>query len=141
VLEIIGDSAKAQRFSTVILVIFAAVALLLAALGSSGVLADVVAQQRREIGVRMAFGASSSSILWLVLRRALTMMAIGTAVGLVGALALTQVMSGLLFEIRAHDGVAFATASVGLLLLLLIASLIPAWRATRVDPIVALRTD
>jgi ABC-type antimicrobial peptide transport system permease subunit len=115
--------------------------LLLAALGSYGVLANVVAQQRREIGVRLAFGASSSSILWFVLRRALTMMAIGTAVGLAGALALTRVMSGLLHEVQPHDAVAFAGATVGLALLLLFASLVPAWRATRVDPMVALRTE
>jgi predicted permease len=141
VLEIIDDSVMAQRFSTLVLAIFAAVALLLAALGSYGVLANVVAQQRREIGVRLAFGASSSSILWFVLRRALTMMAIGTAVGLAGALALTRVMSGLLHEVQPHDAVAFAGATVGLALLLLFASLVPAWRATRVDPMVALRTE
>ena len=141
VLEIIDDSVKSQRFSTMILAIFAAVALLLAALGNYGVLANVVAQQRREIGVRLAFGASSSSVLWLVLRRALTMMAIGTVLGLAGALALTRVMSGLLYEVQARDAVTFAGATVGLALLLLFASLIPAWRATRVDPIVALRMD
>ena len=104
-------------------------------------LANVVAQQRREIGVRLAFGASSTSILWLVLRRALTMMLIGTVVGLAGALALTRVMSGLLHEVQADDAVAFAGATIGLALLLLIASLVPAWRATRVDPIVALRAQ
>jgi putative ABC transport system permease protein len=141
VVEIIDDSVKTQRFSTMVLAIFAGVALLLAALGSYGVLSNVVAQQRREIGVRLAFGASSSSVLWLVLRRALTMMAIGTVVGLAGALALTQVMSGLLYEVQARDGVTFAGATVGLALLLLFASLVPAWRATRVDPIVALRMD
>jgi putative ABC transport system permease protein len=141
VLEIIDESVKAQRFSTMVLAIFAAVALSLAALGSYGVLANVVVQRRREIGVRMAFGASSASILWLVLRRALTMMAIGTVVGLGGALALTQVMSGLLYEVRPHDAVSFAGATVGLALLLLFASLVPAWRATRVDPIVTLRRD
>jgi ABC-type antimicrobial peptide transport system permease subunit len=141
VLEIVDESVKAQRFSTMVLAIFAAVALSLAALGSYGVLANVVAQQTREIGVRMAFGASSASILWLVLRRALAMMAIGTAIGLGGALALTQVMSGLLYEVRPHDAVSFAGATVGLAVLLLFASLVPAWRATRVDPIVALRMD
>ena len=141
VIEIIDDSVKTQRFSTMVLAAFAGVALVLAALGSYGVLANVVAQQRREIGVRLAFGASPSSILWLVLRRALTMMAIGTVLGLAGALALTRVMSGLLYEVQARDAVTFAGATVGLGLLLLFASLVPAWRATRVDPIVALRMD
>jgi predicted permease len=139
VLEIADDSVKTQRFSTMVLAIFAAVALLLAALGSYGVLANVVAQQRREIGVRLAFGASPAAILWLVLRRTLTMMALGTAIGIGGAMALTQVMSGLLFEVQARDAVTFAAATVALAVLLLLASLVPAWRATRVDPIVALR--
>jgi ABC-type antimicrobial peptide transport system permease subunit len=114
---------------------------LLAALGSYGVLSNVVAQQKREIGVRLAFGASPASVLWLVLRRALTMMAIGTVLGIAGALALTRVMSGLLYEVEARDAVSFAAATVGLGVLLLFASLVPAWRATRVDPMVALRMD
>ena len=141
VVEIIDDSVKTQRFSTMVLAIFAGVALLLAALGSYGVLSNVVAQQRREIGVRLAFGASPSSVLWLVLRRALTMMGIGTVLGLAGALALTRVMSGLLYEVEARDAVTFAAATAGLGVLLLFASLVPAWRAIRVDPIVALRMD
>ena len=98
-------------------------------------------QQSVLTGVRLAFGASPSSVLWLVLRRALTMMVIGTVVGLAGALALTRVMSGMLYEVQARDVATFAGATVGLAVLLLFASLIPAWRATRVDPIVALRMD
>ena len=139
--EIIDDSVKSQRFSTTILTTFAAVALLLAALGIYGVLANVVAQQTKEIGVRMALGAPSSSVRWLVLRRALTLMAIGTSIGLAGAIALTRLMSGLLYEVHAHDAVSFVSASLGLALVLLFASVVPAWRATRVDPIVALRTE
>jgi putative ABC transport system permease protein len=141
VLEIIDDSVKAQRFSTTLLTTFATVALLLAALGIYGVLANVVAQQTKEIGVRMALGAQSSSVLWLVLRRALILMTIGTVVGLAGAMALTRVMSGLLYEVQPHDAITFVSASIGLAVLLLFASLVPAWRATRVDPIVALRTE
>jgi len=139
--EIIDDSVKSQRFSTTILTTFAAVALLLAALGIYGVLANVVAQQTKEIGVRMALGAPSSSVRWLVLRRALTLMVIGTSIGLAGAIALTRLMSGLLYEVHAHDAVSFVSASLGLALVLLFASVVPAWRATRVDPIVALRTE
>jgi putative ABC transport system permease protein len=141
VLEIIDDSVKSQRFSTTILVIFAVVALSLASLGIYGVLANVVAQQTREIGVRLALGAASSSVLWLVLRRALTLTAIGIAFGLAGAMALTRVMSGLLYEVQPHDAVTFVGASVGLAVLVLLASLIPAWRATQVDPIAALRME
>jgi putative ABC transport system permease protein len=141
VIEIIDDSVKSQRFSTTVLTTFAMVALLLAALGIYGVLGNVVAQQTKEIGVRMALGAPSSSVLWLVLRRALTLMAIGTVIGLAGATALARVMSGLLYEVQAHDAVTFVGASIGLALLLLFASLVPAWRATRVDPIIALRAE
>jgi predicted permease len=141
VIEIIDDSVKSQRFSTTVLTTFAGVALLLAALGIYGVLANVVAQQTKEIGVRMALGAPASSVRWLVLRRALTLMAIGTAVGLAGAIGLTRLMSGLLYEVQVHDAITFIGASIGLAVPLLVASLLPAWRATRVDPMVALRTE
>jgi putative ABC transport system permease protein len=141
VLEIVGDSVQSQRFSTTILAIFAAVALSLAALGIYGVLANVVAQQTKEIGLRLALGAAPRSLLWLVLRRALTLMAIGIGVGLAVAMVLTRTMAGLLYEVQPHDAIAFVGATVGLALLVLFASLVPAWRATRVDPIVALRTE
>jgi predicted permease len=141
VVEIVDDSVKSQRFSTTLLTVFATVALLLAALGIYGVLANVVAQQTKEIGVRLALGAASSSVLWLVLRRALTMSGIGVAIGLAGAVGLTRVMSGLLYEVQPHDAVTFVGALVGLALLVLLASLVPAWRASQVDPIVALRVE
>ena len=141
VTEIIDDSVKSRRFSTTILTVFAVVAVSLATLGIYGVLANVVSQQTREIGLRLALGATSSSVLWLVLRRALALTTVGIAVGLAGATALTRLMSGLLYEVQPHDAIAFVGASVGLALLVLAASLVPAWRATRVDPIVALRMD
>jgi putative ABC transport system permease protein len=122
-------------------VIFAAVALSLAALGIYGVLANVVIQQTKEIGVRLALGAAPTSVLWLVLRRALTLMAVGIALGLAGATALARVMSGLLYEVHPYDAVTFVAASVGMAVLVLLASLVPAWRATQVDPIVALRLE
>jgi putative ABC transport system permease protein len=141
VLEIIDDSVGAQRVSTTILAIFAAVALSLAALGIYGVLANLVVQQTKEIGLRLALGAAASSVRWLVLRRALRLTTIGLAIGLAGALAVTRVMTVLLYEVQPHDAVAFAGASFGLAVLVLLASLVPAWRATRVDPIVALRME
>jgi predicted permease len=141
VVEIIDDSVKSQRFSTTLLVVFAAVALSLAALGIYGVLANVVTQQTKEIGVRLALGAGSSSVLWLVLRRALMLMGLGVAIGLGAATALTRVMAGLLYEVQPHDAVTFIGALIGLALLVLLASLIPAWRAAQVDPIVALRVE
>jgi predicted permease len=141
VAEIVDDSVKSQRFSTTVLAIFAAVALSLAALGIYGVLANVVARQRKEIGLRLALGAAPTAVLWLVLRRALTLTATGILIGLAGALALTRVMSGLLYEVQPHDAVTFVGASAGLAALVLLAGLVPAWRAARVDPIIALRMD
>jgi predicted permease len=141
VLEIVDDSVKPQRVSTTLLAIFAAVALSLAALGIYGVLANVVAQQTREIGVRLALGAASSAVLWLVLRRALSMSAVGIAIGVAGALALARTMASLLYDVQPHDAVTFVGASVGMAALVVLASLVPAWRATRVDPIVALRIE
>ena len=131
----------AQRFSMALLTIFAVVAVALAALGIYGVLANVVAAQTKEIGLRLALGAATSSVRWLVLRRALALTAVGVTLGLAGAAALTQVMAGLLYEVQPHDAVTFVGASLGMALLVLLASLVPAWRATRVDPIVALRAE
>ena len=139
--EIVDDSVAAQRISTTVLAVFAAVALSLAALGIYGVLANVVLQQTKELGLRLALGAAPSSVLWLVIRRALVMSTIGIAIGVGGAAALTRVMSGLLYEVQPHDAVTFVGASAALALLVLVASIVPAWRATRVDPIVALRCE
>ena len=141
VLEIVNGSVKPQRVSTTILGIFAAIAVSLAALGIYGVLANVVVQQTREIGVRLALGAAASAVLWLVLRRALSMTAVGLAIGVAGALALARAMAGLLYEVQPHDAVTFIGAAGGMAVLVVLASLVPAWRATRVDPIVALRME
>ena len=141
VLEIVDDSVKAQRLSTATLAIFAALALALAGLGVYGVLANVVLQQTREIGLRLALGATSSSVLWMVLRRALRLTAVGVALGLAGSFALTRLMAGLLYEVNPHDAATFAAGAAALALLVLLAALAPAWRATRVDPIAALRME
>jgi putative ABC transport system permease protein len=132
---------KPQRFSMTVVGLFAIVALGLAAIGIYGVLANVVSQQTHEIGVRMALGARASAVMWSVLRRALVLMAIGVAIGTAGALALTRVMAGLLYEIRPTDAATLAGAAVLLAVLAVAASLIPAWRATRVDPLIALRAE
>ena len=139
--DLVNDSARSQRFSMTVMTAFAGLALLLAALGIYGVLANAVAQQTQEIGVRVAMGATTFDVMWMVLRRALTLMAVGLAIGLVGALAVTQTMAGLLFEIKPTDFVSFGGAIASLALVALVASLLPAWRATSVDPIVALRTE
>jgi len=141
VADVVADSVKPQRFSMTIVGLFAIVALALAAIGIYGVLANAVSQQTHEIGVRMALGASGSAMIWSVLRRALGLMLAGVAIGSAGALALTRVMAGLLYEVRPTDAATYAASAVMLAVLAVGASLVPAWRATRVDPLVALRAD
>jgi ABC-type antimicrobial peptide transport system permease subunit len=139
--DVVGESVKPQRFSMTVVGLFALVALGLAAIGIYGVLANAVTQQTHDIGVRMALGASASDVMWSVLRRALTLMAIGVAIGTAGAFALTRVMAGLLYEVRPNDAATVAGAALLLAALAVAASLVPAWRATRVDPLVALRAE
>jgi predicted permease len=137
--EIVNDSIRPRRFSMSVISAFAIVALGLAAMGIYGVLANVVLEQTREIGLRVALGATTGDVLWLVFRRALVMAAAGVAIGTAGALAITQVLAGLLYQIRPTDAVTFLGAALLLAGIAAAASLIPAWRATRVDPLVALR--
>lgn len=139
--EMINDSVKPQRFSMGAVMLFAAIALLLAAIGIYGVLSNVVSQQTMEIGVRIALGATTSDVIGMVLRRALALIATGVGIGTAGALAVTRLMSGMLYEIRPTDAIAFFGATLALALLAFIASLIPAWRATRIDPLAALTAD
>lgn len=141
VADVVADSVRPQRFSMTVVGVFAVLALGLAAIGIYGVLANMVSQQTHEIGVRMALGAGRSDVMWTVVRRALVLMATGVAIGTAGALALTRVMAGLLYEVRPTDGVSFAGASLLLAGLAVLGSLIPAWRATRVDPLIALRAE
>jgi putative ABC transport system permease protein len=120
---------------------FAGIAALLAALGLYGVLSHAVNQRRREIGIRMALGARASDVLSHVLRNAAWLLLIGVVTGLVGALALTRVMKSLLFEVSALDPLAFTLAAVSMMLVGLFAALVPASRASRVDPVIALRSE
>jgi predicted permease len=141
VTEVVSASVKPQRFSMTVVTTFAFVALGLAAIGIYGVLANVVSQQRHEIGVRMALGARASQVVWSVMRRALALAGTGIGLGILASLVLARVMSGLLYEIRPTDGLTFAVAAVLLASLALAAGMVPAWRATRVDPLVALREE
>jgi putative ABC transport system permease protein len=134
-------SMARQRFSTLMLGAFAAFALLLAVIGVYGVLAHLVAQGRHEIGVRMALGAPRGRILAMVVRQGLELTGAGVVLGLLGALALTRVMSALLFGISATDVITFGLVPVLLIVVAFVACLIPARRATTVDPQIALRVD
>ena len=121
--------------------IFAVISALLAALGLYGVVAHSVSQQRREIGIRMALGARSNDVLALIVRNVMVMIVAGLAIGLAGAAALTRVTESLLFEVSALDPSAFVAAAIAMAAVGLLAALIPATRATRVDPTTALRSE
>jgi putative ABC transport system permease protein len=130
-----------QQVTTRVLIAFAAVALLLAALGIHGLVAYSVAQRTREIGVRMALGAESSSVLLLVTRRELGLAAIGIAFGLAGAFGLSQAIRAMLYGTSPTDPEVFTGSALLLAVVILVASYLPARRATRVDPMIALRVD
>ncbi|MDR3699185.1 MAG: ABC transporter permease [Candidatus Sulfopaludibacter sp.] len=121
--------------------VFAAISVLLAAIGLYGVVAHVVTQQRREIGIRMALGAGSGDVVSRVLRNALSMVAVGLAFGMAGAFALTRVIKSLLFEVSPLDPAALAIACATMTLIGLFAGLVPASRAARVDPVTTLRDE
>ena len=121
--------------------LFAALALLLAAIGIYGIMAFAVTQRTHEIGVRMALGAQRSDVLKLILKQGVILAVTGVLIGLAGSLGLTRVISTLLFNVAATDKVTFAGVALGLFVITFIASYIPAWRATRVDPLVALRYE
>jgi len=139
--EVFDDALARPRFLAELLVIFAVVALALAAVGTYGVLAYSVAERRREIGIRMALGASEGGVLTLVLRQGMLLAGIGLLVGLGGALAVTRVVSSLLFGVQPTDPATFAAVGLFMLAVALVACVVPARRATRVDPLVALRLD
>jgi putative ABC transport system permease protein len=139
--EYVDDAMSETRFALTLIGVFAAIALLLAAIGLYGVLAWTVRQRTSEIGVRMAFGARQSTILSLVVRQGLGLSTIGIAIGVVGALALTRVMESLLVGVTPTDPLTFAAITVLFVVVALLASSIPAVRASRVDPGRALRQE
>ena len=138
---IMAQSVASQRFSMMLLAIFAVIAVVLATVGVYSVLSYTVAQRSHELGLRMALGAQTSDVMKLVLMHGMKLTLIGTVIGLAAAFAVTRVMKSLLFEIGATDPVTFAVVPVLLMLVGLVACLIPARRATKVDPMVALRYE
>jgi predicted permease len=139
--EILNSSVARQRFSSTMLGAFAAFALLLAAVGLYGVMSYLVTQSTRDIGILVALGARPENILNLVIRQGVQLTVIGIIIGLAGAAALTRVVSSLLFNTHAYDPVTFIAVPTLLAAVALAATIIPAWRATRVDPMVALREE
>jgi predicted permease len=137
--HIVAGAVARQRFSMLLLAIFAGVALVLAAVGIYGVMSYSVAQQTREIGIRMALGAQRSDVLKMTVKQGLRLVGFGLAIGLVAAFILTRVMASLLFGISATDPLTFLIISLVLLAVAMLASYIPSVRAMKVDPMVALR--
>jgi putative ABC transport system permease protein len=139
--EVLGTEAAQRRMGMIMLAGFAALALLLASLGIYGVLAYFVTQHTSEIGVRQALGATPRNILFLVVKKGMGLTLIGVVIGLAASFALTRLMSSLLFGVNAADPLTFVTVPLVLALVALVACLIPARRATRIDPLVALRYE
>jgi len=139
--QIISGSLAERRFTMLLLIIFASTALVLAAVGIYGVMSYAVNRRTHELGVRLALGASRREILRLVVGEGMALAAIGTAVGLMAALGLTRLMASLLYGVRPADPATLVAASLLLAGIALLACYIPAWRATKVDPLVALRYE
>jgi predicted permease len=139
--EVMGDSLERRKLALILLGVFAALALVLAAIGIYGVTSYSVAQRKSEIGVRMALGADRGQVFSMLLRSGLAPIALGLGLGLVLALSLTRLMSGLLFAVRAYDPLALGGGALLLLASALLAIFIPARRATKVNPMVALRYE
>jgi putative ABC transport system permease protein len=139
--EYVGASLGRSRFDTLLLSLFAALALALTMVGIYGVMAYTVAQRTREIGIRIALGARRNDVLRMVLGRSFVITGLGLLIGTVGALGLTRFLSGLLYQVTPMDPLTFAGVPVLLGAISLLASYLPAWRAARVDPMVALRYE
>lgn len=139
--EYLSASVSSPRFNTTLLTIFAAVALVLTIVGLYGVMSYSVAQRTNEIGIRLALGAQPMDVLGMIVKQGLKFVLLGVGIGLVGAFALMRLLSGLLFGVTTKDPVTFAAVSLLLALVALLACYLPARRATKVDPMVALRCE
>jgi predicted lysophospholipase L1 biosynthesis ABC-type transport system permease subunit len=139
--DVVDAALATPRLTGFLLGAFAAIALALAAVGIYGVVAYLVSQRTQEIGIRLAIGADRSQVLGMILRQGLSLAAVGIVLGLLGAFALTWLMQSLLYEVGPNDPITFVAVTAALLLVALIASLLPAWRAIKVSPSIALRAQ
>ncbi len=139
--QIISNSLTSERFQTTLLTLFGGLGLLIVIVGVYGVISYFVAQRTHEIGVRMALGATQTSVLRLVLRQGALLAVAGVAIGVAASLALARVLRGLLYGIAPSDPATLVGITALLMIVVLAASWIPARRATRVDPLIALRHE
>jgi putative ABC transport system permease protein len=139
--QIISESTAPRRFTLFLLAAFAGLAIVLAAIGIYGVIANSVSQRTHEIGIRMALGAQRQDVMRLVVGQGARLVAAGIVIGIIGALALTRSLASFLYGVRPTDPVTFAGAVLLLGAVAILASYIPARRATKVDPMVALRYE
>jgi ABC-type antimicrobial peptide transport system permease subunit len=139
--DVVGATLSSPRFTGALLAVFAAVALVLSAIGIYGVLSYLVSRRTREIGIRLAVGAGRAQVLVMVLRSGLSLALAGLIAGLAIAAVLTRSMQTLLHGVSPTDPWTFGVVAVSLSLVATVASLVPAWRAMRVDPVVALKTE
>ena len=139
--DLISGSVAQPRFYSRLLGAFSFMALLIAAVGIYGVTAFSVSQRTHEIGIRLALGAERADVLWMILRSSLPLILVGAGLGLCGAIAVTRVLQSFLFEVKPTDIATFAVVSTLLAVVALLASYLPARRATKVDPMVALRYE
>jgi ABC-type antimicrobial peptide transport system permease subunit len=139
--SIITQAVAPQRFNAWLLSAFAIASVALAALGLYGLLASFVVSRTREIGVRVALGAQRPDVLRLIVSQGVRLVIVGLVLGLAGAAFVTRFLQTLLFGVRPLDPLTFATVSISLLIVGLLAALVPAWRAVRIDPVVALRSE
>jgi putative ABC transport system permease protein len=138
---LVSRTLATRRVRTVALIVFSGVAVLLATVGLYGVLAYYVSRRFHELGIRVALGAAGSDIVELVLRRGIVLVAVGLVLGLLGAWGLTRLIEELLYQVEPTDPLTFVLVSLFFALVAIVACLLPAWRAVRVDPLVALQAE